>query len=278
MIDHDALVHSAYKLPPLPQSAVRLASLVASNDTDLGEIVQVIECDPVLTIKLLRVANSVFSSPGRPIGTVKGAVIRLGTEIISGLVTNACVQPLMGKMIPGYNLSGAEFWRHSLTAALAAEATKSYSPERLSPLAFTAALLHDIGKFVLGHFLSPETLCLLERAAREGKQAAFQAEIEILSLHHGEVGGVVAQHWGLPEIIVKGITYHHNPEDCEDVIGYVTHLANMVAHGLEAQTPARSASMVRMAWRHKHQPAAPARAVNKQQRLTRQALHWNIWA
>ena len=87
------------------------------------------------------------------------------------------------------------------------------------------------GKMVLGNFLNPEMLGWLESANRNGGAAAFRAESEILSLHHGEIGGIVAQHWQLPEPIVAGVIYHHAPEDSDDPIAYAVFLANLIAHG-----------------------------------------------
>jgi len=233
-LDHDLLVRSAYQLPPLPQSAARLAQLLTTEDLDLREIISVIEFDPSLTMKLLRVANSAISGSRHRIGTVREALIRLGTGTVVGFVVASSVRSLLGKRIPGYNISEKEFWRHSLAAAFAAEAIQAHSPNWSGHLAFTAALLHDIGKLVVGKFLTPELLEWLERATTEGKLAAFQAEAEILSLHHGEAGGVIAQHWGFPDSLVKGIVYHHDPENGEDGICYVTYLANLVAHRLES--------------------------------------------
>ncbi|HLN26721.1 MAG TPA: HDOD domain-containing protein [Gemmataceae bacterium] len=233
-VDHDLLVRSAYQLPPLPQSAARLAHLLTTDDSDIREIISVIEYDPTLTMKLLRVANSAIGGSRHRIGTVREALIRLGTGTVVGFVVASSVRPLLGKRIPGYNIPETEFWKHSLAAAFAAEAIQAHSANWTGRLAFTAALLHDIGKLVLGQFLTPELLAWLERAVTDGKQAAFQAEAEILSLHHGEAGGVIAQHWGLPDSIVRGIAHHHDPENGEDGICYVTYLANVVAHRLES--------------------------------------------
>jgi putative nucleotidyltransferase with HDIG domain len=239
IIAHDAVVSCAYALPPLPQSAARLAQLLATDESDLDEIIKVIEHDPTLTMKLLRVANSAIGGARHPIGTVRQALIRLGTGTVAGLVVGSCVRPLMGKRIPGYNLAESEFWSHSLAAAFAAESIQAHSSHWTSRLAFTAALLHDIGKLVLGQFLSAELSSWLERAVMEGKQAAYQAEGEVLSLHHGEVGGVVAQHWGLPDCLTRGIIYHHDPEKGADGICYVTYLANLVAHELATERRAK---------------------------------------
>jgi HD-like signal output (HDOD) protein len=235
-LDHNALVQCAQKLPLLPQGAARLAHLVAQAEPDLSAIVEVIERDPMMTIKLLRVANSVLGSSRYVIGTVREAVIRLGTGTVSGFAIGACVRPVMSRTIPGYNLSGTDFWTHSLAVAFASDALRQFARPATSPLAFTAGLLHDFGKLVLGSFLRPEVLAWLDRAMAEGKQAPFQAEAQILSLHHGEVGGVIAQHWGLPNSIVQGIIYHHDPDASPENICWVTYLANSIAHGLTPGT------------------------------------------
>jgi HD-like signal output (HDOD) protein len=236
MLDHNNLIRCAYQLQPLPQSCSRLAALLAQEDSDMRVISEVIAFDPVLTGKLLRMANSAASSTRGTIATVKQAVIRLGAGTVLSLVVGACAQPIMEGSVPGYALSAQQLWQHSLTAALAAEVAQEFCADSLSPLCFTAALLHDMGKLVLGRFLTPELLALCKRAALEGGLMAFEAESEILSVHHGEVGGIIAQHWNLPAGIVNGVTHHHTPEEGQETICFVTHLANAVAMHVEGSS------------------------------------------
>ena len=233
LIDHHAIVQRAYGLPPLPQSAARLAHLLSQEESDLGEIIKVIEYDPTLTMRLLRIANSALFGARHRIGTVRESLLRLGTGTVGGFVVGSCVRPLLGKTIPGYNIPESVFWKHSLASAFAAESIQAHSSRRAGQLSFTAALLHDIGKLVLGQFLNPELSAWLQRAVTEGKQTSFQAESEILSVHHGEAGGIIAQHWKLPDTLMKGIIYHHSPEEGAEGICYVTYLANVVAHRIE---------------------------------------------
>jgi HD-like signal output (HDOD) protein len=119
-------------------------------------------------------------------------------------------------------------------AALSAEAAGPVCGTPIPAAAYTAALLHDLGKLVLGRFLAPEDRTLLERAIAEAGTDAADAEVEILSLHHGEVGAVIAQHWQLPDSIVQGVLYHHHPQERGETICYVTYLADVVAHTVAA--------------------------------------------
>lgn len=233
MLSHDTILRSANQLQPLPPSCARLAALVVEDVPDLNEVTDIVSYDPVLTARLLRVANSVLSAPTRSIGTVREAVIRLGTGSVLGLVVGASVQPTMEKVVPGYGLSTGVLWRHSVASALAVEVAKDFCLVPWSPLYFTAALLHDIGKLVLGHLMTPGLSRLCHKAVEEGGLEPFQAESEILTVHHGEVGEIVAQHWRLPEDIVKGVGYHHAPGDNEDRSGFVACLGNLVAKQIE---------------------------------------------
>lgn len=238
LIEHAAVVQCAYRLPPLPQSAVRLAQLVSADDPDLGEIAKVIEFDATLTMKLLGVANSAVGGARHQVGTVREALLRLGAGTVAGFVIGTTVRSLVGKRIPGYNLPESDFWTHSLAAAFAAESIQVRSSKWTGRLAFTAALLHDIGKLVLGQFLNAELAGWLEQAVRDGRQSGFAAENEILSLNHADTGGIIAQHWGLPDCLVKGIVYHHDPTAGADEICHATYLANLIAHQLESEDQA----------------------------------------
>jgi HD-like signal output (HDOD) protein len=230
MLDQTALARSAYQLQPLAPSLNRVAALVCSQEPDLRAIVQVISIDPVITGKLLNVANSAYSGAGQQIGTVKEAVTRLGSGTILRLLVGAWAKPLLEHAIPAYGLSKGELWRHSTAAALAAEALGGYCTVAIPPAAFTAALLHDIGKLVLADFLTPELTASLRSAVANGSVVICQAETEILSVHHGEVGGLIAKHWKLPEPIVEGIIFHHHPGSSKSMVPSVVHISDAVAN------------------------------------------------
>ncbi len=230
MLDQNALAKSAYQLQPLPPSLNRVASLVAGEEPDLRAIVEVISFDPVITGKLLHVANSAYSAARVRVSTVKEAVVRLGSGCILRLIVGTCARPLLERAIPAYGLSKGELWRHSTATALAAESLSGYCTAVIPPASFTAALLHDLGKLILAKQLTPDLTEVLQRAVEEGGFALCQAETELLSVHHGEVGGLIAQHWKLPPAIIEGITYHHTPESGETVIPYIVQVSDAVAH------------------------------------------------
>jgi putative nucleotidyltransferase with HDIG domain len=135
----------------------------------------------------------------------------------------------MRPALPEYGLSEGELWRHSVAAALAAEAAQSFCRTPLPPETNAAALLHDIGKVVMSRFLDSEVLRILAAAREQGGLSSLRAESELLLVHHGELGGLIAQQWQLPERLITGITHHHTPEQAGDIVADAVHVANMVA-------------------------------------------------
>lgn len=237
MINLDALIHQARELKPLPASSVRLAALLSSQAADLEQIAEVVAYDQALTLQLIRAANAAFNAGATEISDAREAVFRLGTARTLSLSVAASVNSLMQPALSSYGLSEGGLWRHSVATATVAETLPEFCPAELPPETFTAALLHDVGKLVMARFLSPAILEMLHRAQTEGGCDPLQAETEILHVHHGELGGVVAQHWQMPERVVKGIIYHHEPEQGHDLICDAVYLSNCLAKSLETPAP-----------------------------------------
>ncbi len=234
MIDLDRLIERANELAPLPASAVRLAELISQPDCHLDEVAELIAFDQALTVKLLRAANSAASAAALPISSVQEAVTRMGTAQVLALAVAAGARPFLQARVPGYGLAEGDLWRHSVAAAVAAETAPAFCGVDVPPETFTAALLHDVGKLVMGRFLSPEILGFIQRAQEVDHLDRLEAEALLLNVHHGELGGLIAQHWKLPPRVVLGITYHHNPEQGLDVVCDLTCLSNQVAKRIEA--------------------------------------------
>lgn len=234
-IDLKTVVEKAYDLPVLPTSTVRLAALVASHDYHVNDVVDIISFDPILTLKLIRSANSAFAAASSPITTVRDAAARLGSAQILSLAVASHARPLMKHSIPEYNLDAGQLWRHGIATALVAELLPRHCTAQIPPETFTASLLHDIGKLVMARFLDQETLDWLDRVRSvEGANAAV-AEREVLNTHHGELGGIIAQHWKMPEPIVKGIIHHHTPEEEDTIVCHAVCLSNQAAKAVEAK-------------------------------------------
>jgi HD-like signal output (HDOD) protein len=150
------------------------------------------------------------------------------------LAIAAGVRSFLQARVPAYGLDEGALWRHSVAAAVSAETLRKFCQVPLPPESFTAALLHDVGKLVMGRYLSQDVLRLIRHAQDVDHLDPLAAESRVLLVNHGELGGRIAQHWRLPPRIMLGIIHHHTPEQGHDVICDVTYLANLVAKRVEA--------------------------------------------
>lgn len=208
--DAKSLVREAHRLEPLPQAVTRLLAIFAQDDWRPEEVLAVVRLDPVLTGKVLGAANAASAAARARILDLGTAVRRIGPRTVVGLAIAAGAKAHLSCALPQLGLGEGELWRHSVAALLAAELAPAHFRLRPSAAAATAALLHDVGKVVLARFLDPETLDYLRLACLESGRTVHEAECLVLTLSHGELGALVATHWGMPEEIVRTIHHHHD--------------------------------------------------------------------
>ncbi len=235
LIDQTALINEANSLPALPMSAVRLASLVSGHNYDVRDVTDIIRLDPALTLKLLRCANSAAVRGSTAVTTAGDAVMRLGSTQVVALAVAGFARSFMQSAVPEYHLVEGDLWRHSVITALMVEQLAPHCGVSIPPEAFTAALLHDIGKMVMARFLGPGLAAMVGQISEAEHISTQAAEHELLDADHAELGGIIAQHWQLPESIVQAIICHHTPERGENVACDIVCLANQAAHVVEAR-------------------------------------------
>ena len=181
------------------------------RDPDVAprDIVGVIELDPALTLKVLRLCNSPFYGIPLKVTTLRGAVVYLGADAIVNYVLAGCVASLYGSKSRRAQDTG-EGWRHAVGAAVCAQVVAGRSDAPLGPLAFTCGLLHDIGKVLFDASDADEKLPVPPGAERHGL-TFLEAERAAFGFDHAEAGAALAKHWSLPEEIVESIRWHHDP-------------------------------------------------------------------
>ena len=210
LVDLDVLASEAQQLEPLPASVGRLFSVMSSDDWSLDEIEDVVRLDQALTGRVLSIANSAFRGPVRRIATVREAVIRLGGGTVVSVAVALAASDRLKRELPGYGAKAGDLWRHSVAALLAAEELIPICGA--TPEVVSGALLHDIGKLLLCQHCDPSVWRYMRLARDRASGTQIELETEVLEVHHGELGGLMAQRWGLPDGIVAGITHHHDPE------------------------------------------------------------------
>lgn len=237
MIDLPALASSVQELAPLPPSATRLVQLAGDPDADMDDFAEVIAFDPALTMKVLRAANSAASGSALRVTSVREAVSRMGVAQVVTFAVATHARGTLSQAVPGYDYSENQLWRHSVFAALAAECTSRACRIRVPPEAFTAALLHDIGKLVLGRFLTEGIVAQLREVRTRQRITSWEAEREVLKADHAAVGARVAEHWNIPGSLTQAIEFHHDPGNGPDELCCYVYLANLAANHIEPTVP-----------------------------------------
>ena len=241
IVDLADLVKAAKELEPLSASALRLLELSSRPNIEIGDVIGVVEIDPALTATVLRLANSSMSSPLREIGTAHDAVVRLGVDLVisSALSAGPGRQLRAASPVPSppNDPAEADLWRHSIAAALAANLLRRRAKVEITPDVIAAALLHDIGKIVLSQYLTHEQHDSIADHQTANNVSRIEAEAESLALHHGGLGGVIAEHWKLPQSIVRSIAEHHSPSADAPTVVWATYLAAVVAYRITNNAP-----------------------------------------
>ncbi len=223
-------MQAIHEMPAMPAVVPSLFELVKKTDLPIHDLVTAVEYDPGLTSNVLRVANSSYFGGLRTIGSLQDAIVRLGTKRLVELVVAAAAAPLVAQPVRGYDLAAGQLSEHSIAVAVGAEAMASELGQTAPSYAFTAGMLHDIGKVVLGTFLEVDAGPILEVAFT--RRLPFEeAEHQILGIHHPEVGSVLLEHWNLPVELVEAVRYHHSPESLKpsSLLVDLIHVADQLA-------------------------------------------------
>lgn len=217
-------------LPVLPQAVSSVLKLADDPNSSPRDLEKVIERDPAITAKILRVANSSYYGGSR-IPTIGRAISFLGMNAIRSLVVGVAFQQMISGKASSQNFDKVEYWRHSLAVATACRILgKIVMPTRAEEL-FCIGMMHDIGMLILDRFMSDSfDACFVE--ARQMGMPVHVVEAEKMQFDHAEVGGILAEKWGLGTMAIHGVRYHHCPtEDGEyfETTSIIA-IANTLAH------------------------------------------------
>jgi putative nucleotidyltransferase with HDIG domain len=195
--------------PSMPAAAAKLLSLLENSDTTAMQIEEILRFDPGLTANVLKLTNSAsFGLPSK-VGSVRQAFVLMGSKKLVQLVLASCVHSVMEKPVAGYDLPFGELWRHAIAVSVAAEALVMELKISAPDVVFTAALLHDVGKLVLGGFVNDELEEIEDQAT--GEISFEAAEQCVLGTNHAEIGALILKNWSFPPEIVEAVQWHHTP-------------------------------------------------------------------
>ena len=213
-------IEHLFTLPSISREIIEMTGdpLVAASS-----MAKIIEKDPVLTSRLLKVVNSAFYGFRRQIVSVEHAVVILGNDEVVNLAFSIAVHQIMDRIAPK---QGVLLWEHSLMVAHLAQWLGPLLGCTAGNALYTLGLLHDFGKILF-----------LQRGYTPGDLTAMSSlqdlagEERETGMSHAEMGAFIAERWNLPEDIVDGLLCHHLPSKAKDICLAVTiHLADTIAH------------------------------------------------
>ena len=210
----DEIIAKVVEMPAMPAASIDLIAVIHDPDVTVDQLVGVMEHDQGLTANILRWANSVYFGGRHEVYSVRNAIVRLGLDQMKLVVIASIAAPMVRQQIEGYDLPPNSLLEHSIVAAIGTREIAEELGIEAPSYAFTAGLLHDIGKIVLGTFVKVESKPMM-RMVQEEDITFDEAERRILGIDHAEVGALLLEGWKIPQSIVDVVRWHHEPDGFE---------------------------------------------------------------
>lgn len=222
------------QLPSIPAVVQKMIDTLQSEASDLHPLIAEIRTDPVISARVLRLANSGFYASRRSIGSIDDAVTLIGTRALRTLVISAGISGAFPK-VPGLNMK--DFWRHALMTASANALLAKHAGENPDH-AYSAGLIHRLGQLMI-HIAFPR---VAEDIARECRDLSVteRAAVEHLKLqtNHCSVGAELAMRWNFPNGISRALQYYCQPHHAEATrLARLTNAAAQIAFEIDDDVP-----------------------------------------
>jgi len=229
IVNINAIIAAANNFNPLNPTVVKLSTMILDPYVGIKEMANLIAYDQALTLKLLKAANSAYVGRAMRITNVQDAISFIGEyQTLNLLLSCTLGSELLALKLEAYKAAEGDLWHDSVLSSITAEQAPRFFETSVPQVATTGALLYNVGKVVMARFISGEIMEYISICKAGGKDQ-IEAEMEILNVHYGEIGGLIAQHWGLPHEMIVGINFHHDPDIVKSSISDVTHIChNMV--------------------------------------------------
>lgn len=221
---------SIEKMPSLPTTVGKVIQLANDINSSAKDILAVIQMDPVLTAKVLKLIHSAFYGMSSKV-TLKQAIVLLGINTIKNLALSSAIVGQMRKSnVKIKTFDPRRYWEHCLATGIASRiiCKKLQTDPQAVDEFFVAGLIHDIGKLVLALGM-PMVYAKTLHYAKKNSLNGVESELKIIGMDHTEVGSLLAQKWSLSEALIDSILCHHEPEKKHGNLTWVVHVANYFA-------------------------------------------------
>lgn len=224
VIDIDSLVET--NLPPLSPTNLKIPELLRDDNSSTRKIADAVGFDPMLTTRLLKLANSSLYCRQNSVTSISQAIDSLGRKSVYDIVMLGAFADGFSKEI-STSVYGRMIWEHSIVVGLLSRELSRVLGLRGTEEAFLCGLLHDIGKILL---LKAEPQRYQALLAEPTEAAMLAAEEEFLGVTHAEVGAFVTHKWELPDMVCSVLLHHHQPLKGTGVITHIVNAADFISN------------------------------------------------
>lgn len=208
----DEIVNIANHIPPFPKVAMQVMQMLEDPKVQPKDLAEVIQYDSAITANLLKACNAAYFGLSRKVSSLDEALVLLGQDALKDiLIASSSARFYKGKVGDGYQLEQGDLWRHSVATAIMARSIAPHFQGVNAGAAFTAGLLHDIGKRFLSSFVASDFKRIMDRTYVDGL-SFMEAEREILGMDHAELGGLILRKWNFAEDMIQAVRAHHDPQ------------------------------------------------------------------
>jgi putative nucleotidyltransferase with HDIG domain len=224
----DRILKSINTIPAFPATGNKVAQLLNKPDYSVPQVANVIKYDPSITANILKMANSAYFGPQHKISNIHDAVIYLGQKNLLRAIQTSGISKYYKKGTPGYYDKATDLWEHSVAVALMSQILARKITGQEDTTLYTAALLHDVGKIIMGEFVRDSLKKISEIVNKKGL-SFLEAEEIVLGINHADLGGRIAEYWNFPVEIKDAVSYHHRPdllEKEEKIMPWIVYMAD----------------------------------------------------
>ncbi len=221
--DFEHIVDSIIDLPTLPQVVTTLINAINDPKSDAAMINKIVEHDPALAARILKLVNSSFYSLSKPVDSIQQAVVILGFNTIRSLSISASVF----SVFTANKFSYEGFWKQSLACAFMMDTLAKYIPALDKDATFTVGLLHGIGKIIIEQY-APEKFDEILKIGHRQLITYNDAEKQVLNTSYTNLGFWLAEKWSLSATIQDSILYQNNPNEAPAAVKILTAASQFV--------------------------------------------------
>ncbi len=220
-------------IKPLPQVALRVISITANPDYDVQEVYRTVSLDQAVTAAVLRLVNSTAYALRNPVSSLDHALRFMGGRNLANMILSVCATDLVESQKGLDKAAKERVWKHAVAVAIASDELARCGKDMRPDLAFTAGLLHDLGRAAI-----PYAELIEGAAPGDGEDECWvDRERRLFGVDHDELGGLLMERWKLPEDLQVAIRHHSDPTDLDDSeesgkLASVLHLAEVRCSGM----------------------------------------------